>query len=210
MINTQDLNTLVDEIVTELRKKTTVEIEASARHIHLDRPTIDALFGKGYELTPKKPLSQPGQYVSEERLSIVGPNGKLDNVAILGPARGDSQVELSLTDALTLGLKAPLRESGHLESTPGVTLECNGKSVNISDGVIIAQRHVHMTPEDAVLFGVKNGEIVQVKVEGPRGLIFDNVVIRVSEKYSTRMHVDFDEANACGLTKGMRGTIYKK
>lgn len=210
MISTQDLNTLVDEIVTELRKKTTVEIEASARHIHLDRPTIDALFGKGYELTPKKPLSQPGQYVSEERLNIVGPNGKLDNVAILGPARGDSQVELSLTDALTLGLKAPLRESGHLDNTPGVTLECNGKSVDISDGVIIAQRHVHMTPEDATLFGVKNGEIVQVKVDGSRGLIFDNVVIRVSKNYSTRMHVDFDEANACGLTKGMRGAIYKK
>ena len=210
-MKTDNLNDIVEAIVAELRKKTSFEIEASARHIHLDQPTIDALFGAGHQLTPKRPLSQPGQFVSEERLTLVGPNGKIANVAVLGPARKQSQVELSLTDARTLGVTPPLRESGHLDQTPGVTLvSASGKSVGIESGVIVAQRHVHMTPSDAKLYGVKNGDVVDVKTTGDRGLIFGNVVIRVSDRFATRMHVDFDEANACGLTKGMRGTIYKK
>jgi propanediol utilization protein len=207
---TQNLNELVEDIVTELRKKTSFEVEASARHIHLDQATIDGLFGKGYQLTPKRPLSQPGQFVSEERLTIQGPAGQIENVAILGPARKQSQVELSLTDAMTLGVKAPLRESGHLDQTPGVTLIHDNQQVTIPLGVMIAQRHIHMTPADAQLFGVKNSDIVSVKIGGDRGLTFDNVVIRVSDRFATRMHIDFDEANACGLTKGTRGTLYKK
>ncbi|WP_438360619.1 phosphate propanoyltransferase [Levilactobacillus namurensis] len=207
---TQNLNEIVEDIVTELRKKTSFEIEASARHVHLSQKTIDELFGIGYQLTPKRPLSQPGQFVSEERVTVQGPKGTLTNVAILGPARKQSQVELSLTDARTLGINPPLRESGHLDQTPGVTLVNGGRQVTLTSGAIVAQRHIHMTPDDAKLFGVKNNDIVSVKTTGERAVTFENVVIRVSDKFATRMHVDFDEANACGLTKGMRGTLYKK
>lgn len=207
---TQNLNEIVEDIVTELRKKTSFEIEASARHVHLSQKTIDELFGIGYQLTPKRPLSQPGQFVSEERVTVQGPKGTLSNVAILGPARKQSQVELSLTDARTLGINPPLRESGHLDQTPGVTLVNGGRQVTLTSGAIVAQRHIHMTPDDAKLFGVKNNDIVSVKTTGERAVTFENVVIRVSDKFATRMHVDFDEANACGLTKGMRGTLYKK
>lgn len=207
---TQDLNKIVEEIVSELRKKTSFEIEASARHVHLSQKTIDELFGIGYQLTPVRPLSQPGQFVSKERVTVQGPKGALQNVAILGPARKQSQVELSMTDARTLGINPPLRESGHLEGTPGVTFVNGDRQVAISSGAIVAQRHIHMTPSDAKLFGVQNNDIVSVKTTGDRAVTFENVVIRVSDKFATRMHIDFDEANACGLTKGMRGTLYKK
>ncbi|HIW71451.1 MAG TPA: phosphate propanoyltransferase [Candidatus Levilactobacillus faecigallinarum] len=207
---TQDLNDIVEDIVTELRKKTSFEIEASARHVHLSQGTIDQLFGVGYQLTAKRPLSQPGQFVSEERVTVKGPKGTLQNVAILGPARSHSQVELSMTDARTLGINPPLRESGHLEQTPGVTLVNGNQEVSLPDGAIVAQRHIHMTPSDAKLFGVQNNDIVSVTTTGDRAVTFENVVIRVSDKFATRMHIDFDEANACGLTKGMRGTLHKK
>ncbi|CAM2787972.1 phosphate propanoyltransferase [Levilactobacillus brevis] len=211
MTETDNLNEVVEAIVSELRNKTSFEIEASARHIHLDQATVEMLFGVGYQLTPTRPLSQPGQFVSKERLTLVGPNGKIENVAVLGPARKQSQVELSMTDARVLGIKPLLRESGHLKQTPGITLvSTNGQTAEIKSGVIVAQRHIHMSPDDARLFGVKNGDIVEVQTTGDRGLIFGNVVIRVSDRFATRMHIDFDEANACGLTKGMRGTIYKK
>lgn len=211
MTETDNLNEVVEAIVSELRNKTSFEIEASARHIHLDQTTVEMLFGVGYQLTPTRPLSQPGQFVSKERLTLVGPNGKIENVAVLGPARKQSQVELSMTDARVLGIKPLLRESGHLKQTPGITLvSTNGQTAEIKSGVIVAQRHIHMSPDDARLFGVKNGDIVEVQTTGDRGLIFGNVVIRVSDRFATRMHIDFDEANACGLTKGMRGTIYKK
>lgn len=209
-METQDLNVIVEEIVKELRNKTSFIIEASARHVHLDQETVEVLFGDGHELTPVKPLSQPGQFVSKERVTVLGPNGQLENVAVLGPVRKQSQVEVSLTDARTLGISAPIRESGDLDQTPGITLISRGGRTNLDSGVIVAQRHIHMTPEDAHLFGVANGDIVSVKTPGSRGLIFENVVIRVSKKFATRMHVDFDEANACNLGKGMRGTIYKK
>ncbi|MDM7517664.1 phosphate propanoyltransferase [Lentilactobacillus sp. TOM.63] len=209
-METQNLNVIVEEIVKELRNKTSFIIEASARHVHLDQETVEALFGDGHELTPVKPLSQPGQFVSKERVTVLGPNGQLENVAVLGPVRKQSQVEVSLTDARTLGILAPIRESGDLDQTPGITLISRGGRINLDSGVIVAQRHIHMTPEDAHLFGVANGDIVSVKTPGSRGLIFENVVIRVSKKFATRMHVDFDEANACNLGKGMRGTIYKK
>lgn len=207
---TQDLNDIVEDIVTELRKKTSFEIEASARHVHLSQGTIDQLFGVGYQLTAKRPLSQPGQFVSEERVTVKGPKGTLQNVAILGPARSHSQVELSMTDTRTLGINPPLRESGHLEQTPGVTLVNGNQEVSLPDGAIVAQRHIHMTPSDAKLFGVQNNDIVSVTTTGDRAVTFENVVIRVSDKFATRMHIDFDEANACGLTKGMRGTLHKK
>lgn len=209
-METQDLNMIVEEIVNELRNKTSFIIEASARHVHLDQQTVELLFGEGHKLTPVRPLSQPGQFVSQERVSVMGPNGKLENVAVLGPVRKQSQVEISLTDSRVLGVNAPIKESGDLDKTPGITLMSKGGRVMLDSGVIVAQRHIHMTPGDANLFGVQNSEIVNVKTPGPRGLVFENVVIRVSDKFATRMHVDFDEANACGLEKGMRGTLYKK
>ncbi|GGE33152.1 ethanolamine utilization phosphate acetyltransferase EutD [Streptococcus himalayensis] len=208
------LDQLVDKIVAkihdELDAKGSFEVEASGRHVHLSQKDLDALFGPGYQLTKVKDLSQPGQYACQERLTLIGPKGSFHNVVILGPVRKESQVEVSLTDCLQLGTKAPIRESGDIEGTPGVVLANGNKVVSLDKGLIVAKRHVHMTPEDAARAGVENHEIVQVKVEGERPLIFDDVVIRVSPKFATYMHIDYDEANACGFKKGMRGHIIKK
>lgn len=202
---------LIDKVIDRIQNELdgSFEVEASGRHVHLSRKELDALFGTGYELTKAKDLSQPGQYASKERLTVVGPKGAYHNVVILGPVRKESQVEVSLTDCLQLGVKAPIRESGDIEGTPGIVLVNGDKSVSLDKGLIVAKRHVHMTPEDAEKFGVKNHDIVKVKVEGARPLIFDDVVIRVSPKFATYMHIDYDEANACGFSKGIRGRIIK-
>lgn len=202
---------LIDKVIDRIQNELdgSFEVEASGRHVHLSRKELDALFGTGYELTKVKDLSQPGQYASKERLTVVGPKGAFHNVVILGPVRKESQVEVSLTDCLQLGVKAPIRESGDIEGTPGIVLVNGDKSVSLDKGLIVAKRHVHMTPEDAEKLGVKNHDIVKVKVEGARPLIFDDVVIRVSPKFATYMHIDYDEANACGFSKGIRGRIIK-
>ena len=202
---------LIDKVIDRIQNEldSSFEVEASGRHVHLSRKELDALFGTGYELTKVKDLSQPGQYASKERLTVVGPKGAYHNVVILGPVRKESQVEVSLTDCLQLGVKAPIRESGDIEGTPGIVLVNGDKSVSLDKGLIVAKRHVHMTPEDAEKLGVKNHDIVKVKVEGARPLIFDDVVIRVSPKFATYMHIDYDEANACGFSKGIRGRIIK-
>ncbi len=202
---------LIDKVIDRIQNEldNSFEVEASGRHVHLSRKELDALFGTGYELTKAKDLSQPGQYASKERLTVVGPKGAFHNVVILGPVRKESQVEISLTDCLQLGVKAPIRESGDIEGTPGIVLVNGDKSVSLDKGLIVAKRHVHMTPEDAEKIGVKNHDIVKVKVEGARPLIFDDVVIRVSPKFATYMHIDYDEANACGFSKGIRGRIIK-
>ena len=202
---------LIDKVIDRIQNELdgSFEVEASGRHVHLSRKELDALFGTGYELTKAKDLSQPGQYASKERLTVVGPKGAFHNVVILGPVRKESQVEVSLTDCLQLGVKAPIRESGDIEGTPGIVLVNGVKSVSLDKGLIVAKRHVHMTPEDAEKLGVKNHDIVKVKVEGARPLIFDDVVIRVSPKFATYMHIDYDEANACGFSKGIRGRIIK-
>ena len=202
---------LIDKVIDRIQNEldSSFEVEASGRHVHLSRKELDALFGTGYELTKAKDLSQPGQYASKERLTVVGPKGAFHNVVILGPVRKESQVEVSLTDCLQLGVKAPIRESGDIEGTPGIVLVNGDKSVSLEKGLIVAKRHVHMTPEDAEKIGVKNHDIVKVKVEGARPLIFDDVVIRVSPKFATYMHIDYDEANACGFSKGIRGCIIK-
>ncbi|WEG72775.1 ethanolamine utilization phosphate acetyltransferase EutD [Vagococcus intermedius] len=210
-MNDLDVTALVKEVVSRLGAKSSdFEVEASGRHVHLDRPTIDALFGEGYQLTKAKDLSQPGQYACKERISLVGPKGVLRNVIILGPERNAAQVEVSATDAMVLGTKAPVRESGDITGTPGVLLMNGAKAVQLDKGLIVAKRHVHMTEEDAAANNVVQGEIVQVRVEGQRPLIFDDVVIRVNPKFATFMHIDYDEANACGFVKGTRGTIIKK
>ena len=202
---------LIDKVIDRIQNEldSSFEVEASGRHVHLSRKELDALFGTGYELTKAKDLSQPGQYASKERLTVVGSKGAFHNVVILGPVRKESQVEVSLTDCLQLGVKAPIRESGDIEGTPGIVLVNGDKSVSLDKGLIVAKRHVHMTPEDAEKIGVKNHDIVKVKVEGARPLIFDDVVIRVSPKFATYMHIDYDEANACGFSKGIRGRIIK-
>jgi len=202
---------LIDKVIDRIQNEldSSFEVEASGRHVHLSRKELDALFGTGYELTKAKDLSQPGQYASKERLTVVGPKGAFHNVVILGPVRKESQVEVSLTDCLQLGVKAPIRESGDIEGTPGIVLVNGDKSVSLDKGLIVAKRHVHMTPEDAEKLGVKNHDIVKVKVEGARPLVFDDVVIRVSPKFATYMHIDYDEANACGFSKGIRGRIIK-
>lgn len=198
------------ELQTVEQDSLTFEVEASGRHVHLSQKDLDTLFGPGYQLTKAKDLSQPGQYACEERVTILGPKGAFHNVVILGPVRPESQVEVSLTDCLKLGTKAPIRESGDTAGTPGIILANGDKCVSLDKGLIVAKRHIHMTPEDAKRANVENHEIVQVKVEGERSLIFDDVVIRVSPKFATSMHIDYDEANACGFTKGMRGSIIKK
>jgi propanediol utilization protein pduL len=208
---TMSFENLIDKVIDRIQNEldSSFEVEASGRHVHLSRKELDALFGTGYELTKAKDLSQPGQHASKERLTVVGPKGAFHNVVILGPVRKESQVEVSLTDCLQLGVKAPIRESGDIEGTPGIVLVNGDKSVSLEKGLIVAKRHVHMTPEDAEKIGVKNHDIVKVKVEGARPLIFDDVVIRVSPKFATYMHIDYDEANACGFSKGIRGRIIK-
>ena len=200
---------LVDSIVKELKDRLFIEVEASGRHIHLSRQDIDTLFGVGYKLTKAKDLSQPGQYACTERVTVTGPKGSLKNVVVLGPERKASQVEVSLTDALALGVKAPIRQSGDIEGTPDIIVSNGDREVRLTQGLIVAKRHMHITPEDAVKFNVTDGEIVKVKVFGLRPLIFDDLVVRVSKDFKTYIHIDYDEANACGFTKGTLGMIIK-
>lgn len=187
-----------------------VLVETSARHIHLSREAVDVLFGKGYELTKKKDLSQPGQFACAEKLEVVGPKGKL-KASILGPERGASQVELSLTDARTVGLTAPIRESGDVAGTPGCKLVNpeNGAEYELTEGVIAAKRHIHLTPAAASEFGVADKEIVSVKIVSERTTVFGDVVIRVSDKFAPAMHIDTDEANASCAFGEVYGEIVK-
>ena len=178
-------------------------VETSARHIHLSAEALEVLFGKGATLTNKKELSQPGQFACEEKVQLIGPKGTL-TVTVLGPVRPDTQVELSLTDARTLGVSVPVRESGDIEGTPGLKLKGPAGEMDLDKGVIAAMRHIHLTPADAEAFGVKEKQIVKVKLDTPRALIFDNVVVRVSPKFAATMHIDTDESNAaCAY-----GTVY--
>ena len=187
-----------------------VLIEGSGRHIHVSKEVLEALFGEGYELTAKKHLSQPGEFASESRVDIVGPKGKIQGVTILGPTRPITQVELSFTDARILGINCPVRESGKIQGSAPCTLVGPAGSAELEEGVIIAKRHIHLTPEDAEKFGVSDQEIVLVKTEGERALVFDEVVCRVSPKFATAMHVDYDELNAGGLFGEVFGVVCKR
>ena len=167
-------------------------VETSARHVHLTTEAVEALFGKGYKLTVKKPLSQPGQYACEERVTVVGPKKEIANVIILGPERKACQVEVSLTDARTLGVCAPVRESGDVAGSAGCKLVGPAGEYEISEGVIAAKRHIHLTPEAAADLGVADKEIVSVALDTERSLVFGDVVIRVSDKFAPAMHIDTD------------------
>lgn len=185
-------------------------VETSARHVHLTEADVEKLFGAGAKLTPKKDLSQPGQFACEERVTLVGPKKSIANVIILGPTRSATQVEISLTDARTLGVTAPVRESGNVAGSGACKIVGPAGEIEIAEGVIAAQRHIHMTPEDAAKEGVQDKQIVSVKIDTEgRALIFGDVVVRVSEKFATAMHIDTDESNAAGAGGNTTGEIVK-
>lgn len=182
-----------------------IEIEASGRHIHITEAQSHALFG--HRLTVKRPLSQPGQFLANERLTLQGPKGEFQNVAVLGPERSQAQVEISLTDGRALGITPPVHLSGNVEGSPGATLIGPMGKVVLDRGVIAAQRHIHMTPEKAAFFGVKDKQRVKLQTFTGRPVIFEDVVVRVSPDFDTFVHLDYDEANACGWKTGDLGRI---
>ena len=188
-----------------------VLIEISARHIHVTKSDLAILFGEGHTLTHKKDLSQTGQFACEERVTIKGSKGEFKGVSILGPEREKTQFELSATDARSIGVKAPIRESGDVSGSATVTVVGPAGEIEAVESTIIAKRHVHVTPEDAKTYNLADKEIVMVKLEtNGRSLIFDDVVIRVSEKFQTRMHIDVDESNAANVAGELLGEIIKK
>lgn len=184
-----------------------VPIGVSARHIHLAPEHIEALFGPGYELKPMKPLSQPGQFAAEETVAVVGPKGKFDKVRILGPARGNTQLEISRTDAFALGIDAPVRPSGSIDGTPGIRIVGPKGEVTVERGVIVAARHIHLHTDDAKRMNIADQQIVSVRTEGERGVTFANVICRVSDQFALDMHIDTDEANAAGIKNGDKGIV---
>lgn len=216
----KELDLIVEELLKKLSQSTgdivkenedTILVEASGKHVHLSQEHVELLFGKGYELKQVRELSQPGQYLCEEKVMIIGPKGVLNKVSVLGPARKETQVEVSLNDAVSIGIKAPVRMSGDVTGSAGAVIATPNAAIALEEGVIVAKRHIHITPEDAKKFGVEDKEVVQVKVGcDQRELIFDNVVVRVSASFSTAMHIDYDEANACGFMRNMRAKILKK
>lgn len=197
----QELRSLI-EAVTE---RVFVELEASGRHVHVTAEQAKALFG--HPLTPQRPLSQPGQYLAQERVTVIGPKGEFRNVAVLGPERKEGQVEISLTDGRQLGIDAPVRLSGDVRNTPGAVLVGSLGRVTLPQGVIVAKRHIHLTPEAAQQFGVRDKQTVKLRTFTDRPLVFDDVVVRISPDFAPYAHLDYDEANACGFHKGDLGRI---
>ena len=183
-------------------------VETSARHIHITENDFKKLFGQDAELTKKRDLSQPGQFACMERVTLVGPKGELPGVSILGPTRSKTQVEISLTDARKIGLNAKIRESGHIDGTSGCKIKGPNGEIELECGVISAKRHIHLTPDDANKWGLKDHEIVSVRINtNERSLVFEDVVIRVSDKFSAAMHIDTDESNAAGISGNVYGEI---
>ena len=197
----QDITALVEALAGRLF----VPMEASGRHVHVTKEQALALFG--HPLTPERPLSQPGQYLAKERLAVIGPKGEFRNVAVLGPERRDAQVEVSLTDCKVLGIAAPIRQSGDVSGTPGAVLEGPKGRVELKQGVIAAQRHIHLTPADGEKFGVKDGQVVRLQTLTERPVVFGDVVVRIRPDFAPAVHLDYDEANACGFRKGDLGRI---
>jgi acetate kinase len=191
-----------------IEEKRPIPVAVSARHIHLNQEAVEALFGEGHQLTPRNPLSQPGQYACEELLTVVGPKRSIERVRVLGPTRSACQVEVSRTDEFFLGVDAPVRQSGHVDHTPGVTLVGPAGEFQLSKGLICAWRHIHMRPQDAEYYGVTHGDIVEVAIDSDnRNLIFGDVMVRVKDSYALEMHIDTDEANAAELQSGHGGML---
>ncbi len=199
------MNESMERLVEAVVGKLFIPLEASGRHVHVTKEQAQTLFGHG--LTPERELSQPGQYLAKERLTVKGPKGEFHNVAVLGPERKEAQVEISLTDGKTLGVTPPVRPSGDVAGSPGAALIGPMGQVTISQGVIAAQRHIHMTPSDAAHFHVADKQIVRLKTFTDRPAVFEDVLIRVSPDFATFAHLDYDEANACGFAKGDLGRI---
>ena len=197
----QELDQLVEAVVGKLF----IPLEASGRHVHVTENQAMTLFG--HRLTPKRPLSQPGQYLAAERVTVTGPKGEFQNVAVLGPERKEVQVEVSLTDARTLGVDPPVRASGDTAGSPGAVLTGPKGQVTLTQGVIAAQRHIHMTPRDAERFGVSDKQTVSLKTYTDRPVVLEQVLVRVSPDYATYAHLDYDEANGCGFKPGSLGRI---
>lgn len=197
-----DIQSVADAVIGRIF----VEMEASGRHVHVTKEQAKTLFG--HPLTPERPLSQPGQFVARERVRVVGPKGEFQNVAVLGPERKEGQVEISLTDGRTLGLKnVPVRLSGDVKNSPGVTLEGTCGRVRLEQGVIAAKRHIHLTPADGARFGVRDRQVVRLQTYTDRPVLFEDVVVRIDDNFAPRVHLDYDEANACGFRNGDLGRI---
>ena len=195
----------MEALVKAVTEAIFIPLEASGRHVHVTEAQAMQLFG--HPLTPKRPLSQPGQYLAQERVRVVGPKGSFENVAVLGPARKAAKVEISLTDGRTLGIVPPVRLSGDVSGTPGAMLEGPKGKVEIGQGVIVAQRHIHMRPADAARMGVRDGESVRLRTYTQRPAVLEAVTVRVSPDFATYAHLDYDEANACGFREGDLGRI---
>ena len=195
----------LDALTRMVMERLFIELEASGRHVHVTAQQALTLFGHG--LTPQRELSQPGQFLAKERVSVIGPKGRFENVAVLGPERPEAQVEISLTDARTLGITPPVRLSGDVKDSPGAVLEGPCGKVTLTQGVIAAKRHIHMTPKDAAAMGVRDKQRVKLQVYTDRPAVFDDVVVRVHPSFQTRVHLDYDEANACGFQTGDLGRI---
>ena len=196
-----DIHSLTQAVL----KNIFIEMEASGRHVHVTKEQAQTLFGHG--LTAERPLSQPGQWVAKERVTVIGPKGQFQNVAVLGPERKEGQVEISLSDGRVLGIQPPIRPSGDVAGSAGVLLKGSAGEVRLQQGVIAAQRHIHITPADAARFGVEDKQIVRLQTYTQRPLIFEDVLVRVSPDFATRVHLDYDEANACGYKGGDLGRI---
>ena len=198
-------NRQIQAAVEEVLGRLFVPLEASGRHVHVTKEQAKTLFGHG--LSFQRELSQPGQFLAKERVTIRGPKGEFQNVAVLGPERKEGQVEISLTDGRVLGVNPPVRPSGKVAGSPGITILGPEGAVELSQGVICAQRHIHMTPEDAIRWGVTDGQIVKLKCFTDRPTVFEELLVRVSPQFATYVHLDYDEANACGFQNGDLGRL---
>ena len=207
-MNENEIRAIVSRVLADMAgEKKDIPIESSVRHVHLTKEAVECLFGKGTTLTRKRDLSQPGEFLSEQRLKLVTAKGEIANVAVLGPERKAVQVELSMTDCRSLGIKAPVNLSGDLSGAGDVYLVSENAIYDAKQSVIVAQNHIHMTPSDAEYYGVKDSQSVKVTTNTSRPVTFDNVIIRVSPKFALAMHIDFDEANACCLSKDSTGKL---
>lgn len=195
----------MDALAETILHRLFVPVEASGRHVHVTEAQAHALFG--HRLTPSRPLSQPGQFLAKERVRIIGPKGEFDNVAVLGPERREAQVEISLTDGKILGIHPPVRPSGHTAGSPGATLIGPMGQVRLEHGVMAAQRHIHLHPDEAMRFGVTDEQVVSLQIFGERPVIFQNVLVRIHPDFRAAAHLDYDEANACGFQKSGFGRI---
>ena len=195
----------IDVLVGAVAQRLFVPVEASGRHVHVSQEQAQTLFGHG--LTADRPLSQPGQFLAKERVTVMGTKGKFENVAVLGPARKEAQVEISLTDGKTLGITPPVKLSGDVSGSPGCVLEGTCGKITLDRGVIAARRHIHLTPEDGQQMGVRDGQVVKLQVFSARPVIFEDTVVRIDPSFHRAAHLDYDEANACGFCKGDLGRI---